>query len=389
MNLELDLRLDPYPMYAEMRKAPITFNPQFGAWTLFRYEDVRQVLNDHLTFSSSLFEGLSLETVVENSIQVMDPPRHTKLRALASFAFTPKAVAELQPRIREIAAELLDLALEEEEFDFVREFAIPFPVAVIAEMLGVPVEDRHRFKRWSDRMTESAERLLVGQMEELNVHVEAFREMRAYFLELIQARRAEPREDLITRLALAEIDGQRLTDAEAVDFCLLLMAAGNETTTNLLANGMRSFLESPEQWESLRQQPDLITQAIEEIFRFRAPAQCVFRVAKVDTTIGGQAIKAGERVAVFMGSANRDEAKFPDPERFDITRPVNAHLALGHGIHFCLGAPLARMEVRIALEELVKRLSSFRLAEGARLEPLATFVVFGLRSLRLAVGGAR
>lgn len=389
MPLELDLRLDPYPMYAEMRKAPITFNPQFGAWTLFRYEDVRQVLNDHQTFSSAVFEGLSLETIVEHSIQAMDPPRHTKLRALASFAFTPKAVAELQPRIREIAAELLDLALEEAaEFDFAREFAIPFPVAVIAEMLGVPVEDRHRFKRWSDRMTESAERLLIGQMEELTIHVEAYREMRAYFLALIQERRERPQTDILTRLAHAEIDGQRLTDAEAVDFCLLLMAAGNETTTNLLTNGMRSFLDSPEQWELLRRQPDLITQAIEEIFRFRSPAQCLFRVAKEDATIGGQLIKAGERVAVFMGSANRDEAKFPDPERFDITRPVNGHLALGHGIHFCLGAPLARMEARVALEELLKRVDSFRLAEGARLEPLATFIVLGLRSLPIAAVGA-
>lgn len=389
MTLELDLRLDPYPMYAEMRKAPITFNPQFGAWTLFRYEDVRQVLNDHQTFSSAVFEGLSLETIVEHSIQAMDPPRHTQLRALASFAFTPKAVAELQPRMRAIAAELLDLALAEgEAFDFVRDFAIPFPVAVIAAMLGVPVEDRHRFKRWSDRMTESAERLLIGQMEELTIHVEAYREMRAYFLALIQERREQPEADIVTRLAHAEIDGQRLTDAEAVDFCLLLMAAGNETTTNLLTNGMRSFLESPEQWELLRRQPELITQAIEEIFRFRSPAQCLFRVARADTTIGGQLIRAGERVAVFLGAANRDEAKFPDPERFDITRPVNGHLALGHGIHFCLGAPLARMEARVALEELLKRLSAFRLAEGARLEPLATFVVLGLRSLRLTAVGA-
>lgn len=387
MSVELDLRLDPYPMYKQMRKAPVTFNPQFGAWTLFRYEDVRQVLNDHIRFSSNVFEGLSLETVMVHSIQAMDPPRHTKLRALASVAFTPKAVAELEPRIREVAAELLEIALEQDEFDFVREFAIPFPVAVIAEMLGVPLEDRHRFKRWSDRMTEGAERLLVGQMEELNVHIEAFREMRSYFLDLIQERRADPQADLITRIATAEVDGERLTDAEAVDFCLLLMAAGNETTTNLLTNGMRSFLERTDQWELLRQQPDLMPQAIEEIFRFRSPAQCVFRLAKADSVVGGEQIKAGERVALFMGSANRDEAKFPDPERFDITRPVNGHLALGHGIHFCLGAPLARLEARIALEELVKRVNSFRLKEGARLEPLATFIVFGLRSLRLEVRG--
>ena len=385
MSLTVDLRLDPYPMYAGLRSAPVAFDPQFGAWLLSRYDHVRQVLGDHQRFSSDVFQGLQAETLVENSIQVMDPPRHTQLRALGAVAFAPKAVAELQPRIRAIAAELLDAALQKDAFDFVKEFAIPFPVAVIAEMLGVPRQDKERFKHWSDAITEATERLVLGQMEELPQHVAAYREMRAYFGQMAADRREAPQADIVSRLALAEIDGQKLSDAEVVDFCMLLMVAGNETTTNLMTNGMRSFLEEPGQWQLLCQEPDLLPQAIEEMFRFRSPAQLVFRIATQDVEVGGQLIRAGERVAAFMGSANRDEAKFPHPDRFDITRPITGHLAFGHGIHFCLGAPLARLETRIALEALMERVASFRLADGASLEPLATFVVLGLRNLPLAV----
>lgn len=384
MSLELDLRLDPYPMYAEMRKAPVTFSPEFGAWLLYRYDEIRQVLSDPQTFSSNFFEGLNSELIVD-SLTLMDPPRHTKLRALATYAFTPKAIAELQPRIREIAHEQLDAALQKGDLDFVKEFAVPFPVRVIAEMLGVPAQDRSRFEQWSDTIVAATERLALGIAEELPEHVAAYREMRAYFHRLMQERRERPQADIISRLAAAEIDGQRLTEEEAADFCILLMAAGNETTTNLLANGMRSFAENPAQWELLCRDASLLPQAVEEIFRFRSPAPVLFRVARAEAEVGGQLIKAGERVALFLVSANRDESKFPDGDRFDITRPITGHLALGHGIHFCLGAPLARMEARIALEALVERVAAFRIPDGARLEPLANFMVSGLRSLPLEV----
>lgn len=384
MSLELDLRHDPYPMYAEMRKAPVTFSPEFGAWLLYRYDEIRQVLSDPQTFSSNFFEGLNTELIVD-SLHLMDPPRHTKLRALAAYAFTPKAITELQPRIQEIAHEHLDAALQKGDLDFVRDFAVPFPVMVIAEMLGVPAQDRPRFKEWSDIIVTVTERLTLGITEELPEHVAAYREMRAYFYQLAQERRERPQDDIISRLAAAEVEGQRLTEEEMAGFCVLLMAAGNETTTNLLTNGMRCFLEDPAQWELLCRNSSLLPQAIEEIFRFRSPAPCLFRVARAEAEVGGQLIKAGDRVALFVASANRDESKFPDGDRFDITRPISGHLAMGHGIHFCLGAPLARMEARVALEALIERVAAFRLPDGARPEPLTSFMVSGLRSLPLSV----
>lgn len=380
---ELDLRLDPYPWYEEMLQvSPVEYSPQFGAYLIFRYEEVRKVFADHQTFSSAVFDGLSQELTFENQLQGMDPPRHTQLRALAVHAFTPKAVADLEPRIRRLVSELLDQALAKDEIDFVRDFAIPFPVTVIAEMLGVPEEERDQFKYWSDVIVEASEHLLTGKAEDPR-HVAAYREMKDYFEQRTRERREAPQDDLISRLALAEVEGQRLTDAEAGNFCLLLMVAGNETTTNLLSNAIRTFIEHPGQWELLCREPGLIPQAIEEVLRFRSPVQLLYRVVKQDVELAGRQMKAGERVVVFMGAANRDAGRFERPDTFDITRPLGPHMSLGHGIHFCLGAPLARLESKIAFEALIERIREFHLPEGGRLEPLSTFNVFGLRRLPL------
>lgn len=387
MSGELNLRLDPYPWYAEMLKAPVAYNPQFGAYLVFRYEEVRKVFNDPYTFSSAVYDGLSTELAFENQIQGMDPPRHTQLRALAAHAFTPRAVAELEPRILDIANKLLDQAENKEQFDFVRDFAIPLPVSVIAEMLGVPEEDHPTFKKWSDIIVEISERLLTGSTEELPEHVAAYRDMKAYFQKLIHERREHPRNDLISGLAAAEIEGKQLTDLEASNFCLLLLVAGNETTTNLLTNAIRTFAEQPEQWEMLRNNEKLIPRAVEEVLRYRTSVQLMYRVAKQDVEIGGAQIKAGERVVVFMGAANRDPAKYENPNTFDITRTPSPHTSFGHGIHQCLGAPLARLEVSIALQAIASRMANFQIPEEAGLEPLTSFNILGLKRLPLKWNG--
>ncbi|AFH63325.2 cytochrome P450 [Paenibacillus caseinilyticus] len=370
-----------------LQHSPIVYSEPFGAYLVFRYDDVRSVFQDYKTFSSALYDGLSTELTFDNQIQGMDPPRHTQLRALAAHAFTPKAVADLEPRIREIADYLIDAMLAGQDIDFVQQFAVPFPVRVIAEMLGVPEEDFDRFKVWSDIIVEISERLLTGQTEELPEHVAAYKEMKQYFQTMIHQRRAEPRNDLISRLAAAEVDGQQLTDLEAINFCLILLVAGNETTTNLITNLIRTFAEHPKQWKLLRQRRDLIPQAVEEVMRYRTPVQLMFRLVTQETEISGTKLKAGDRVVLYLGAANRDPAKFERPDTFDITRPASPHLTFGHGIHFCLGAPLARLETSIALQVLLDQLDAFEIPPAEALEPLTSFNILGLRKLPIAVKG--
>lgn len=383
MSTERDLRLDPYPWYAEMLKVtPVTYNEQFGAYLIFRFDEIKRVFSEPRSFSSKVYEGLTLE-LPTNNIQAMDPPRHTQLRALATHAFTPKAVADLEPRIRDIVNGLLDQMLEKDDIDFVRDFAVPFPVMVIAEMLGIPVEDRPHFKRWSDIILQGVERLTQGFMEELPEHVAGYREMLAYFEEIVSRKRNNPQNDLISRIATAEVEGNRLTDAEAANFCVLLLVAGNETTTNLLSNAMRTFAEYPDQWELLGKTPELLPQAVDEVLRYRTPAQFIPRIVMHDVEIGGAQLTAGDRVILFMGAANRDPAKFENPNTFDITRPVNQHISFGHGIHYCLGAPLARLETTIALKAILERISEYRIPAEGELEPLSGLNMLGLRRLPL------
>ncbi|PYI55526.1 cytochrome P450 [Paenibacillus flagellatus] len=256
--MTVDLRVDPYPWYAELRsKEGISRHEQLG-WLIAKYDDVRQVMADHNTFSSAIFEGFSSELGLNNQLSSMDPPRHTQLRSLAQHAFTPKAVAALEPRIRTMARDLVDEAIRKGSFDFVDDIAIPLPVNVIAEMLGVSEVDRLRFKHWSNTIVAASLRLLHGNPEELPEHIAAIREMKQYFLERSMERKQNPKEDLISRLAIAEIEGNRLSDLEIVEFCVLLMVAGNETTTNLLGNAVRTFLEFPDQWRLLCEKKELI-----------------------------------------------------------------------------------------------------------------------------------
>ncbi len=377
------IRRNPYPAYAQMRGAsPVFHDPGTDLWMVFDYDGARRVLNDHDTFSSRCGHDWLI---------FHDPPRHTKLRALISKAFTPRSVANLEPRIRELSRELLDQAAGRGEIDLAADFSVPLPMRVIAEMIGVPPADRARYHRWSDVILDMS--YTIGDRgEAARAANEAFRavsvEMNDYLTGLLAERRSAPRDDLLTRLLHAEVDGERLTQEEILGFFQLLIVGGQETTTNLINNAVLCFLEHPDQLARLRAAPDLLPSAIEEVLRYRAPLQWMFRVTKRDAEVHGRAIPAGKVVIAVIGSANRDPRHFPDADRFDVSRAPNPHLAFGHGIHFCLGAPLARLEARVALADFLGRVKGFALAEDRPWEPRKALHVHGPARLPLRVAWA-
>ncbi|MFD7523346.1 cytochrome P450 [Paenibacillus chitinolyticus] len=381
-----DFLRNPYPLYAQFRQnQPVMFMEPLGIWSVFDYEHVKQVLFDHARFSSEFRPKFEEGTEQEQrgggfSLITMDPPRHTQLRTLVSKAFTPKAVAALESRIAAITHELLDQVSETGRIDLIRDFSYPLPVIVIAEMLGIPSEDREQFKHWSDEVVASADSVVGATNSESQ---QAHEEMNAYFRKIIALRREEPRDDLISALLAAEESNTHLSEGDILSFCALLLVAGNETTTNLIGNAVLSLLENPDQLAKLRARPDLLPSAIEEVLRFKSPLQAMFRTAARDVEIGGQVIPAGSRVVAWMGSANRDAGKFADADQFDIARESNPHIAFGHGMHFCLGAPLARLEARVALQAVLERLPELARADQDPLTPARGFIVHGVSSLPL------
>lgn len=371
--------LDPFPYYERMRAAaPVFQDDHSGSWHVFRYGDVQRVLSEHATFSSRMGgdDPSGSGRLFASSLITADPPRHRQLRSLVTQAFTPKAVDALAPRIAGLTGELLDGIAAGGSADLIKELAYPLPVIVISELMGIPAQDRERFKLWSD--------VIVSQTQAgptTGEHDSTAAEMVAYFLDLIEQRRARPGEDLISSLLSAEIDGQKLTVPELLGFCSLLLVAGNETTTNLIGNAVLCLAESPGTLERVAQEPGLVPQTLEEVLRFRSPVQSMYRVAVAETVLADQRIPAGEPVVAWIGSANRDRQQFGRPAEFDIDRSPNRHLAFGHGIHFCLGAPLARLEARIALEALLSRLPGLSIAPDARLERMESTIVYGLKAL--------
>jgi cytochrome P450 len=353
--------------YAEMRaKSPVARSDQPGLYDVFGYPEVRTALSDHAVYSSARAMGGA--SPIGDSLIATDPPRHRQLRSIIDRAFTPRAVQALGPRIAQLADELLD-GFSGPELDFVETFAIPLPVLVIAELLGVPARDRADFKRWSDAV-------LTGDPS-------GMREMIGYFQGLIAARRAAGTiaGDLLGALLAAEGEGQRLTESELLGFCVLLLVAGNETTTNLIGNTVQILSEQPALRAHLVADPTLWPSAIEESLRFRSPVQCIFRATVADTQLGGQDLPAGSFLRVWIGSANRDEAIFPAAATFMPERTPNRHLAFGVGIHFCLGAPLARLEAQIALTALYRRFPELRAIPGRRIDYLPNLVVHGPTTL--------
>lgn len=370
-----EVRRNPYPMFEQIRRgSPVLHNPAADLWMVFDYDGVKRVLTDHESFSSAV----SPSGATSQWLIFFDPPRHTKLRALITRAFTPRAVADLEPRIRELSAQLLDSLMDHEEIDLVADYAVPLPLRVISEMLGAPAVDYPRFRRWSDVIlglshSVSGDENAAAAEREFGVVTE---EMRGYLGELLTQRRAAPRQDLLTGLVEASVDGVRLSDDEILGFFQLLLVAGHETTTNLISNAIVSLVESPAELARLRASPELLSSAIEEVLRYRSPVQATFRLTRRDIELHGQVIPAGKLVLPMMGSANRDPRQFQDAERFDITRDPNPHLAFGHGMHFCIGAPLSRLEAKIALPDLLARMKTIELTTK-EWEPREAFHVHG------------
>lgn len=378
-----DPRLDPFSHYAHMRAtSPVFFDPQQQVWMVYGYDDVRTILSDHATFSSRYLDNVPGTEPLRQSMAVSDPPHHTKVRGLVSRAFTPKAVADLEPRIEAISHQLLDRVIETGRMDIIADFAIPFPVTVIAEMLGVPLSDQHKFKEWSDALVLAGATILMGGEMTPDLQ-QAGKDVRIYLQNLCEERKAAPQADLMSGLVAASVNDERFSTHEIVGICILLLVAGNEATTNLIGNAVLSLLEHPDSLARLRAEPKLIPTAVEEVLRYRTPNQFFARIATRDVELGGQLIKAGQRIVFFHSSANRDASIFADPEQFDVSRSPNPHLGFGLGIHFCLGAPLARLEGRVALTALIERLLDLRLEEGEILESVPSPMMHGLSHLRV------
>jgi cytochrome P450 len=378
-----ETRRNPYPEYDQLRShAPLLHEPRSDLWMIFDYEGVKRSLHDHEAFSSIVSPP---DAQTSQWLIFSDPPRHTQLRALIMRAFTSRAVASLEPRIRELSRELLDPMLERGELDLVADFSVPLPLMVIAELLGAPTADQPLFRRWSDVILALSHTFSGG--EEAARVQSAFRvvtgEMKVYLGSLLEQRRAAPEDDLLTRLVEAEVDGERLTEEELLGFFQLLLVAGHETTTNLISNAILCLIENPDQRARLTATPDLLPSAIEEVLRYRSPVQAMWRVTRHEVQLHGQVIPAGKMVMPMIGSANRDPRKFRDADRFDITRDPNPHIAFGHGIHFCIGAPLARMEARIALSAFLERVKDFKLASDTPWTPNKAIHVHGPTHLPL------
>ncbi|MDE2670502.1 MAG: cytochrome P450 [Chloroflexota bacterium] len=381
---------DPYPTYRKLRERdPYHESRLTGMLIVSRYEDVDAILRDHRRFRNSdrdwvrdSLVNTSIRRELTPSLLSLDPPDHTRLRGLVNRAFTPRVMARMEDHVRATAHALLDEVGDSNEFDLMSNLATLLPMVVIAEMIGVPTDDRQRFKTWSDRFARVLEPNLTA--EEGRLVLETADEFERYFAPTIEERRREPREDLVSRLAQAEEDGQKLTNEETQVTLRLLLVAGNETTTNLIGNGLRALLQHPEQLQLLREQPELIPNAIEELLRYDAPVQLDGRYLAEDVEIGGKIAKKNSRIGLTIGGANRDPEQFSDPDRLDLTREETVNISFGRGIHHCLGAPLARLEGRIAFEVLLERFDEI---EFGSQEPVykPNIVLRGLRQFPIQV----
>jgi len=374
---------DPHAAFRRLRaEDPLHWYESGRFWCATRHADVMEISRRPRLFSSAhgtqLFEIPSRLAgkvgMVEGapSIIRMDPPEHNRHRKLAISAFTPRMIARIEPRVRELARECVAAIVPGERFDFVERIAVPLPMFVIAELLGVPKSDHADFRRWSDAMIEAGS----GGPTPDSMAIVA--ELFGYFLAKAAECRQRPREDVLSQLALAKVDGQGLSDAELGVFCLTLLVAGNETTRNLISGGMRALLENPLQWQKLCADPSLVPNAIEEMLRFVTPVHNFARRVQKDTELSGKRLAAGDYIVLLYASANRDEAVFgPDSDAFDIARPdARKHLAFGFGEHLCLGASLARLEAQVMFEELLARGPGFSLAGEPR--PLPSILMNSL-----------
>ncbi len=381
---------DPYPTYHRLRAEDPVHHSPLGFWVLTRYEDVASVLRDPCFIKEPLAAlvaarfGAEVPRGVGLSMLDRDPPDHTRLRGLVSKAFTPRVVEGLRPRMQQIVDGLIARAQSVGSMDLIEEFAYPIPVNVICEMMGVPVKDHERFKGWSLDIARGLDSIWLPPDSEVPRRSAAARHaISDYFRELIAERRASPRGDLLSALIAAEEADDKLNEEELLATCILILIAGHETTVNLIGNGTLALLRHPDELRRLRENPALIGSTVEELLRYDGPVQRTARIPSAAVTIGGLTIEAGEMVMPFIGAADRDPAHFPDPDRLDIARSDNRHIGFGLGIHFCLGAPLARLEGQIAINTLVRRLPKLALATD-RPEYRQSLTLRGLKTLPVA-----
>ena len=347
---------DPYPVYRELRaNSPAHWSREANSWVLSRYDDVSAALADPATYSSAsgIFPtppGVDMTELFLPMLIMSDPPRHTQLRQIVSRAFTPRRIAALEPHIETLVKDLLDQTPEAGNWEFVSGFAGPLPAIVIADMLGVPRDDRDQFRAWSTTLIQSN-----PVRGEFGAGLDAAAALYEYFTAFLAERRAHPQDDLMTALVQAEVDGEYLSEEELLGFCLLLLVAGHETTTNLLSNSAVVLAQHPDVRQQLADDPELVPAAVEELLRFDSPVQGLARTLTAPVELHGESMQTGDTVLLLFGSANRDDHAFPHADRFDVNRHPERQVAFGRGIHFCLGAALARLEARIALQALLAR----------------------------------
>jgi cytochrome P450 len=388
-----EMAQDPNPIYHRMRALdPVHWSEKYDAWLVTSYDAVAAGLND-LRLSSDRAKLLremagsdELEPYFEflsNRMVLTDPPKHTRLRGQVTRAFTPHTIEDLRPHIQQLVDGLLDAVEPRGQVDFIHDFAFPLPATVIMEMLGLPPDDRDQLKHWSDDFL-----IFFGthprniSLAQYRQALETTRAMSAYLRAAADRVRAGSRDCLLKTLELAVEQGDRLSEAELIATAQQLFVAGHETTTNLLANSVVALLRNPDQLQKLRDQPALIPVAVEEFLRYCGPAQFTHRLATADVPLGGKTVRRGQFVFLFMGAANRDPAHFPDPDRLDVTRAPHKHVAFGVGHHFCVGAPLARLEAQVALATVLRRLPNLRLAAD-KLEYHENLNLHGPKSLPL------
>jgi cytochrome P450 len=367
-----DFKKNPYPTYARLRNEDPVHESPLGFLVLTRYDDATTLLRDPRGSSDSTrseaFNGLvdagDIDPEVANRrpFLFMDPPDHTRLRGLVSKAFTPRSIEQLRTRAEELTAELIGAMEGKETVDVIADLAYPLPLTIISDMLGVPREDEERFRGWSHALARSLDPDFLLPPDAVAAREQAIDEFADYFHELIDDRRTSPRDDMLTRLVEAEEAGDKLSENELLSTCILLLVAGHETTVNLIANGVLALARHPEQRARLRNDPSLVKTAVEEVLRYDPPVQMTGRLATEPITLPSTTLPKEGFAITLLGAANHDPDQFPDPERFDITRTPNAHIAFSLGHHFCLGASLARMEGQVALNAFVQRFEHFDVA---------------------------
>jgi pimeloyl-[acyl-carrier protein] synthase len=371
--LDPEVLANPYPLFHRLRSEdPVHWDPFLHTWVVTRYSDVLEVLHSFSadrTHTPEKLEAMGLSEMgpiaqlMVKQMLFMDPPAHTRLRSLASQAFSPGRVAVLRSHIREIVNRLLDAVQNQGHMDVIRDLGEPLPAIVTAEMLGVPENDRHLLKSWSADFAE-----MLGNFQHNPEHaprmLRAVQDMTAYFRDTIRRMKHHPAEGLVSSLMTAEVNGDRLTEEEVVANSIVTMVGGLETTTNLIGNGVLTLLRNPGELKRLQADPSLIPAAVEEMLRYESPSQHTGRLAPQDVDLGGKKIRKGQAVMAVMAAANRDPERFPEPDRFDITRTDNRHLAFGYAAHFCFGAALARVEGTEVFEALIRRLPELKLQPG-------------------------